>query len=123
MQRLIPLAFKALPKPILNTLTEFSNFFREITSSLLMEDKLRVLEQNIPIIMCKLEQIFPPSFFDSMEHLPIHLAYEARVGGLVQYRSMYPFKRSEYTISSLLFLFIFISLSLTLFLSIGSYGL
>ncbi|GLU18572.1 hypothetical protein SLE2022_348640 [Rubroshorea leprosula] len=28
-----------------------------------------------------------------MEHLIIHLAYEARVGGLVQYRWMYPFER------------------------------
>lgn len=28
-----------------------------------------------------------------MEHLPIHLPYEARVGGLVQYRWMYPFER------------------------------
>jgi hypothetical protein len=93
MQRLLPLAFKALPKPILNALTELSQFFRDITSSLLREDKLRNLEENIPIIMCKLEQIFPPSFFDSMEHLPIHLAYEARVGGPVQYRWMYPFER------------------------------
>lgn len=93
MQRLLPLAFKALPKPIWSTLTEFSQFFREITSSLLREDKLCMLEENIPIIMCKLEQIFPPSFFDSMEHLPIHLAYEARVGGPVQYRWMYPFER------------------------------
>jgi hypothetical protein len=96
MQRLLPLAFKALPKPILNALTELSQFFRDITSSLLREDKLRNLEENIPIIMCKLEQIFPPSFFDSMEHLPIHLAYEARVGGPVQYRWMYPFERYFY---------------------------
>jgi len=93
MQRLLPLAFKALPKPIWNTLTEFSQFFREITSSLLKEDRLYMMEEKIPIIMCKLEQIFPPSFFDSMEHLPIHLAYEARVGGPVQYRWMYPFER------------------------------
>ena len=28
-----------------------------------------------------------------MEHLMIHLAYEAKVGGPVQYRWMYPFKR------------------------------
>lgn len=28
-----------------------------------------------------------------MEHLPIHLAYEAKVGGPVQYRWMYPFER------------------------------
>ena len=80
MQRLLPIAFKALPKPIWNTLTEFSKFFRDLTSPLLREDSLRVMEQNIPIILCKLEQIFPPSFFDLMEHLPIHLPYEARVG-------------------------------------------
>ena len=33
------------------------------------------------------------SFFDSMEHLVIHLAHETRMGGLVQYRWMYPFER------------------------------
>ena len=52
------------------------------------------MEQNIPLILCKLERIFPPAFFDSMEHLPIHLAYEARVCGPVQYRWMYPFERN-----------------------------
>ncbi|XP_027187217.1 uncharacterized protein [Cicer arietinum] len=93
LQHFLPIAFKALPKPIWNTLTEFSQFFRELTSPLLKEDNIRVMEQNIPIILCKLEQIFPPSFFDSMEHLPIHLPFEARVGGPVQYRWMYPFER------------------------------
>jgi hypothetical protein len=48
---------------------------------------------NIIEIICKLEMIFPPSFFDSMEHLPIYLPYEAKVGGPVQYRWMYPFER------------------------------
>ena len=28
-----------------------------------------------------------------MEHLPVHLAYEAYLGGPVQYRWMYPFER------------------------------
>ena len=51
------------------------------------------LEKEIPIILCRLERIFPPSFFDSMEHLPIHLAYEAMIAGHVQYRWMYPFER------------------------------
>jgi len=96
MQLLLPIAFKSLPKPIWNTLTEFSQFFRELTSPILREDRLRVMEQNIPIILCKLEQIFPPTFFDSMEHLPLHLPYEARIGGPMQYRWMYPFDRSTY---------------------------
>jgi hypothetical protein len=50
---------------------------------------------NIIEIICKLEMIFPPSFFDSMEHLPIYLPYEAKVGGPVQHRWMYPFKRLD----------------------------
>ncbi|XP_054776497.1 uncharacterized protein LOC129284986 [Prosopis cineraria] len=41
----------------------------------------------------QMEKIFPPRFFDSMEYLPIHLPYEAMVGGPVQYQWMYPFER------------------------------
>ncbi|XP_042432996.1 uncharacterized protein LOC122019608 [Zingiber officinale] len=51
---------------------------------------------NIIEIICKLERIFPPAFFDSMEHMIIHLAYEAKVGGPVHYRWMYPFERFLY---------------------------
>ena len=93
MQRLLPVAFDALPKPIWKPIVELSHFFRELTCTTLRDDVLREMEIGIPILLCKLEQIFPPSFFDSMEHLPVHLAYEARVGGPVQYRWMYPFER------------------------------
>jgi len=47
--------------------------------------------------ICKLEMIFPPSFFDPMEHLPIQLMYKAKVRGSVQYRWMYPFERLDIT--------------------------
>lgn len=40
-----------------------------------------------------LERFFPPSFFDVMVHLPIHLAQEALIGGPVHFRWMYPFER------------------------------
>ena len=93
MERLLPIAFAALPFPIWKALTELSQFFRDLCSTVLREDHLLQMEQNIPIILCKLERIFPPAFFDSMEHLPIHLPYEARIGGPVQYRWMYPFER------------------------------
>jgi hypothetical protein len=47
-----------------------------------------------------LEMIFPPLFFDLMEHLPIYLPFEIKIGGPVQCRWMYPFKRSEITHAS-----------------------
>jgi len=100
MQTLIPLAFRdLLLKGILNALTEISHFFRDLCSSKLNVDHIERLETNIVETLCKLEMIFPPSFFDSMEHLPIHLPFEAKVGGPVQYRWMYPFERLDITVA------------------------
>jgi hypothetical protein len=52
------------------------------------------LEKEILVLLCKLEKIFPLGWFNPMEHLRIHLPYEAKVGGPVQYRWMYPFERA-----------------------------
>jgi len=93
MKILLPIEFSSLPMHLLNSLIEISHFFKDLYSTTLKEDLLRKLEENIPLIFCKLERIFPPGFFDSMEHLPIHLLYEAWLGGPIQYRWMYPFER------------------------------
>jgi len=100
MQTLIPLAFRdLLPKGIWDALTEISHFFRDIYSIKLNVDHIKRLETNIVETLCKLEMIFPPSFFDSIEHLLIHLPFEAKVGGPVQYRWMYPFEWLDITVA------------------------
>ena len=94
IQRLISVAFRPyLPRPLWEALTEFSVFFRDICATNLNVNHLELMQRNIIEILCKLEKIFPPSFFDSMEHLTIHLPYEAQAGGPVQYQWMYPFER------------------------------
>ncbi|KAK2454153.1 hypothetical protein QL285_001747 [Trifolium repens] len=93
LQSLLPIAFSSLPQHALNPLIEVSQFFKNLCSATLREGELIKMENDIPMILCKLERIFPPAFFDSMEHLVVHLAYEARLGGPVQYRWMYPFER------------------------------
>ncbi|XP_058731844.1 uncharacterized protein LOC131603526 isoform X1 [Vicia villosa] len=93
MECLLPIAFRSLPPEIWKPLTELSRFFKDLCCNTLKLEDLVRLEQNITIIICKLERIFPPGFFDSMEHLPIHLPNEAILGGPVQYRWMYPFER------------------------------
>ena len=99
MQTLILLAFRdLLPKGIWDALTEMIYFFRDICSSKLNVEHIERLEMNIIETLCKREMIFPPSFFNSMEHLPIHLPFEAKVGEPVQYRWMYPFERLDITI-------------------------
>ncbi|KAL0406611.1 UNVERIFIED_CONTAM: hypothetical protein Slati_3975000 [Sesamum latifolium] len=82
-----------LPESVCGALTEVSLLFQILCSTTLDVKKVQELEDTVPIIMCNLEKIFPPSFFDSMEHLIVHLPYEARVGGPVQYKWMYPFER------------------------------
>ncbi|XP_074314888.1 uncharacterized protein LOC141651059 [Silene latifolia] len=64
-ERLLPVALRELlPQNVWKALTEISQFFKAICSSLLeVEDMVR-LEINIPEILCKLEKIFPPAFFN-----------------------------------------------------------
>ncbi|XP_052732654.1 uncharacterized protein LOC128196306 [Vigna angularis] len=93
METFILLAFSCLLMHVLNQLIEMNNFFKDLCYTTLKENSLRKLEENIPIILSKLERIFPYAFFNSMKHLPVHLAYEAWLGRPVQYRWMYPFER------------------------------
>ena len=94
MQRLLSIAFcELLPQNVWNTLTELNMFFKDLTSTIIKNDDMARLEEEIPVILCKLECIFPPSFFDSMEHLLVHLPHEARLAGFVQYLWMYHFER------------------------------
>jgi predicted transcriptional regulator YdeE len=55
---------------------------------------METLQKEILALLCKVEKIFPPGWFNPMQHLLIHLLYEGKVGGPVQYRWMYPFERA-----------------------------
>ncbi|KAL0394601.1 UNVERIFIED_CONTAM: hypothetical protein Slati_4426300 [Sesamum latifolium] len=93
MQKL-PITFREmLPQSVWSALTEVSILFQIICSTILDVNKVQDLEDSVVTILCNLEKIFAPSFFDLMKHLIVHLPYKARVGGPVQYRWMYPFER------------------------------
>jgi hypothetical protein len=55
---------------------------------------LEKLEKEIQVLICKLEKIFLPGWFNMMQHLLVHLPYEAKVGSPVQYRWMYHNERA-----------------------------
>ena len=82
-----------MPKHVSDALIELRNFFRELCAKVLKENELDRLESQIVVTFCKLERIFPPAFFDIMIHLPIHLAWEAKVAGPMQYKWMHPIER------------------------------
>ena len=46
-------------------------------------------------LLCKLEKIFPPGFFNPMQHMILHLPYEARMGRTVQGRWCYSIERCQ----------------------------
>ncbi|RVX18196.1 hypothetical protein CK203_004041 [Vitis vinifera] len=51
------------------------------------------LQNELVVTLCLLEKYFPPSFFDIMIHLTVHLVREVRLCGPVYFRWMYPFER------------------------------
>ncbi|XP_055961889.1 uncharacterized protein LOC130015557 [Mercurialis annua] len=103
LQHLLPLGIRGLlPKAVCEPLIELSLFFNSLCGKSLRVDELEQIDSQIPITLCKLEQVFVPSFFDIMEHLPIHLANEAKIGGPVQYRWMYPIEREMYELKQLI---------------------
>ncbi|XP_016463901.1 uncharacterized protein LOC107786900 [Nicotiana tabacum] len=103
LQHLLPLALRGmLSKAVCEPLIELSLFFNVLGAKVLRIDDLDQIEAQIPITLCKLAKVFPPSFFDVMVHLPTHLTNEAKLAGPVQYRWMYPIERWLYFLKSLI---------------------
>jgi hypothetical protein len=65
------------------------NFFNAISKKIIIVSELDELRKEIRVTMCQLEMCFPPSFFDTMEHHMIHLAYQIFVLGPSYMHYMY----------------------------------
>ena len=68
-------------------------FFSSNCNKVIHPLKLDELQAEIVIIFCQLEMFFPPSFFDIMVHLLVHLVSEIKFCGPVYLRWMYPIER------------------------------
>ena len=102
LQRIILVGLRGLvPKQVYEAVSELRNFFR-LCSRTLRKDVVEKLRKDIPVILCKLEKIYPPAFFDVMVHLAVHLPDEALLRGPVQYGWMYPIERRLGTLKNLL---------------------
>jgi hypothetical protein len=94
MQQLLPIALRGtLSDDVVRPLIELCWFSRDICSKTLQVEDLDRLENQIPIILCKLERIFPSDFFTVMVHIVIHLVRECKLGKAIHYRRMYPVER------------------------------
>ncbi|XP_074288757.1 uncharacterized protein LOC141613916 [Silene latifolia] len=94
MQQLLPVALRGvLPNHVRGAIIRLCYFFNAIFSKVVNSDTLFTLQRDVITTMCELEMFFPPSFFDIMQHLVVHLVREIKICGPVFLRNMYPFER------------------------------
>jgi hypothetical protein len=68
-----------VPEHVWQVLAELSFFFRQLCAKKISRTVAQDLEKAAPVLLCKLEKIFPPGFL-MMLHLIVHLPSEARLG-------------------------------------------
>ncbi|KAL0553634.1 hypothetical protein IC582_007534 [Cucumis melo] len=94
MQQLLPVVIRGmLPKGPRHSITGICGFFNKICQRVIDRESMLETEKEVIETLCLFERYFPPSFFDIMTHLVIHLGREVRLCGPVQFRWMYPFER------------------------------
>jgi hypothetical protein len=77
MERFLPVMFCGFVKKwCLKALVELSYFYRHLCAKEIKKEMVEKLEQPISVLVCKLENIFPPRFFNLMQHLLVHLPYK-----------------------------------------------
>lgn len=84
---------KTLKPEVAIPLMRLGAFFRGICGKVIELEDVEKLQKEIIEILCELEMIFPPAFFDIMVHLPIHLCKEIEFGGPVHLRWMFGIER------------------------------
>nr|XP_021861027.1 uncharacterized protein LOC110800050 [Spinacia oleracea] len=90
----LPIALRGiLPKHVRHVITKLCVFFNSICAKVIDPEKLDSLNNDIVETLCRFEMYFPPSFFDIMVHLIVHLVREIKLCGPVFLRWMYPFER------------------------------
>ncbi len=78
------------------SLTILNHVFNKICAKVVDPNTMEVLREEVVETMSTIEKIFPPTNFDVMTHLVIHLVEELDPCGHVATRWMYPiesFKR------------------------------
>jgi hypothetical protein len=86
MERLLSVMFRGyMDDDVWTALAELSHFYIQLCAKEIKKDMMEKLEDEIPVLLCKLEKIFPPGWFNPMQYLLVHLPYEAKIGGPQQY--------------------------------------
>ncbi|XP_074378722.1 uncharacterized protein LOC141720273 [Apium graveolens] len=94
LHHLLPIAIRSsLQKQVRKIIIKFCLFFKAICSKVIEVGKLEKMQSQLVETLCHLEKYFPPSLFDLMFHISVHLVREVKLCGPIFLRWMYPFER------------------------------
>jgi hypothetical protein len=73
MERLLPVMFRGyLDDDVWTLLAELSHFYRQLCAKEIKKDMMEKLEDEISVLLYKLEKIFPPGWFNPMPENSCH---------------------------------------------------
>jgi hypothetical protein len=52
---------------------KLSYFYRQICAKQVSKAMMQMLEKQITVLICKMEIVLPPKWFNAMQHLLVHL--------------------------------------------------
>jgi hypothetical protein len=94
MTHLLPVALRGvLQEKVRLALIKLCAFFNAISQKAIDSRNLVKLQNDVVQCLVSFELAFPPSFFDIMTHLLVHLVKEITILGPVYLHNMWPFER------------------------------
>jgi hypothetical protein len=94
MTQLLPVALRGLlPENVCVPIVKLCAFLNAISQTVINLDILPRLQKDVAQCLVSFELVFPPSFFNIMTHLLVHLVEEIAILGPVFLHNMFPFER------------------------------
>src|SRR6185369_12899340 len=94
MTQLLPVVLSCiLPENVRLAIVKLCAFLNEISQKAINPKKLIQLQNDIVQCHVSFEMMYPPSFFNIMTHLLVHIVKEINILGPVFLHNMFPFER------------------------------
>jgi len=94
MTQLLPVALRGLlPENVRVPIVKLCAFLNAISQKVINPETLPSLQKDVVQCLVSFELVFPPTFFNIMTHLIVHLVQEISILGPVFLHNMFPFER------------------------------
>src|SRR3954465_11520041 len=94
MTQLLPIALRGLlPENVRVPIVKLCAFLNAISQKVIDPESLPGLHKDVVQCLVSFELVFPPSFFNIMTHLLVHLVEEITILGPIFLHNMFPFER------------------------------